>query len=118
MNIQEALPCDVLVTCTIHRPNPQTQGGGGQAVETTTKVGSMPMSVERLTVGQAKRIFGDQSKAVHRGQASDDADIEVDDLVVVDTGPYTGTYLQVDGIRVPGGMLMVLELALTEKRPS
>ena len=118
MDIQSVLPCDLLATVTVHRPNGQTSSGGGQPVETTTEVGSIPMQVEKLSGGQAKRAFGDQSKARHRGQASDDADVEVNDLVVVDTGPYTGTTLQVDDIRVPGGMLKVLELALTNKTPT
>jgi len=118
MNIREVFPCDVLAMVTIHRPGAQTQGGGGQAVETTTKVGSIPMVIEKLSGGQAQRAFGDQSEARWRGHSSDDADVLVDDLVVVDTGPYAGTILQVDDIQVPASMLAVYELADTDKTPS
>jgi hypothetical protein len=118
MYIQEMFPCDLLATVTVHRPNGQTSSGGGQPVETTTKVDSIPMMVEKLSGAQAKRAFGDQSTAVHRGQADGDADVLVNDLVVVDTGPYAGTILQVDDVRVPGNMLMVLELATTKKTPT
>lgn len=114
--VESLLPCDRLAAVTVHRPAEQTSGGGGQPVETTTEVGSMTMLVEKLSGGQAARAFGDQSEARWRGHADSNADVQVDDLVVVDTGPYAGTILQVDDIQHP--LLMVLELADTEKQPS
>lgn len=118
MRLVEVLPCDQLVSVTVHRPGTQTSGSGGIPAETTTKVNTgVIMHVEKLSGGQAHRAFGDQSQARWRGTADDDADIAVNDLIVMDTGPYATTVLQVDDIRIPGDMFKVLELADTDKVP-
>ncbi len=116
MNITELLPCDALETVTVHRPGEQTAGAGGKPVEVTTKIGSFTMQVTKLSGGQAHRAFGDRSKATWRAQADSDADVLKDDLVVIDTGAYAGTVLEIDDVRVPGGALKVLALAITDRQ--
>ncbi len=120
MKVRSVFTCSALVTVAIHRHGGQSTaaGSGGIPTETTTEEQpTLRMIVEKLSGGQAKRTFGDQSEARWRGTADSDADLQVNDLLVLETGPYIGTVLQVDDIRVPAGMLMVVELADTDKVP-
>jgi hypothetical protein len=78
-------------------------------------LGTMPAHIEKLSGGQAARAFGDQSSSRWRLTLDADRDLQADDLVLVSSGPYTGTKLQVEDVTVPGGMLLMAACEDTDK---
>lgn len=118
MNVASVISCSALAQVIVHRSGAQTAGEGGKPVDTTTENEAISMQVEKLSAGQAARAFGDDSIAKWRGTTDSDADVLENDLIEITSGPYDGTVLEVKGTRVPGGMLMVVELADTKRTPS
>jgi hypothetical protein len=117
MKVTELLPCEALAQVMVHRPGAQTAGEGGKPVETTTEEATITLQVTKLSGGQAQRAYGDQAQAKWRVLADDDADVMVNDLLEVLSGPYTGTMLEVDDIRAPLNALKVLQVSDTERVP-
>ena len=105
--ILSVLTREQLVRVTVNRPAQASGGVGGQIVESTDEVIEPWMKFEKLSGGQAQRAFGNQSKARWRGMGDHDLDIQKDDMIEILTGPYAGTVLQADDIRVPNNFLSV-----------
>ncbi len=120
VKILSVLTRENLIKVNTYRPGAQTSGGGGQPVDPipTTIKKSMYMKLEKLSGGQAQRDFGDQSKAKWRATVDSDANILENDLIEIISGPYSGTILQVEDVRVPNNFLMILPLTDTEKTVS
>jgi hypothetical protein len=116
--ILSVLTREQLVRVTVTRPTQTAGGVGGQLVESTVDVVTPWMKFEKLSGGQAQRVFGNQSKARWRGVGDHDLDIQKDDLIEILTGPYAGTVLQADDIRVPNNFLSVISFVDTDKVPS
>lgn len=115
MKIASLFPCDVLQDITVHRPGTQSSGSGGQPTLSTTLVGTIAgVHIEKLTGGQAARAFGDQSSARWRLRADDDADLAVNDLVVL----ANGIILEVEDIINIPAQFQVLACHDTDKGPS
>lgn len=110
-NIQACYASDELRDVDLHRNvTGQTSGGGGQPVENNIKVGSGVKSyLEKISGGQAERLFGRQSSSRWLAEFSSDAGVLPNDLIAVLTGPYAGTVIEVINTMVPLGELLVAE---------
>jgi len=115
VKILSVLTRENLVKVTINRPTQVAGGVGGQLVESTVEIAELYMKFEKLSGGQAQRAFGNQSKAKWRGVGDHDLDIQKDDLISILSGPYAGTILQADDIRVPNNFLSVTSFVDTDK---
>lgn len=115
MRVKSAMPCCALADVIVHRSLAQTGGEGGKPVSPTEEKPILDMHVAKLSAGQAMRTFGEQSIARWRGTTDSNANVLENDLIEISTGTYAGTTLQVKGTRVPGGMLMIVELADTDR---
>lgn len=114
--ILSVLTREQLVKVTVNRPlQAVASGKGGTIAESTVEIVAPWMKFEKLSGGQAQRAFGNQSKAKWRGMGDHDLDIQKDDLIQITTGPYAGTILSADDIRVPNNFLSVIAFVDTKK---
>jgi hypothetical protein len=111
-------------TVSVYRPT-QSSGGGGQPEfpAGTALTTSLRMRVEQISGGQRERAFGQRSEAEWRGMTTPDANVQENDLIVPNTGPYAGVVMEVEStlVRSQGhptateGAFMVLALKRTTK---
>jgi hypothetical protein len=111
-------------TVTVYRPT-QLSGGGahpeytaGTALTTTLRV-----RLEQLSAAQRERAFGLKSVAEWRGMTTVDADVQANDLIVPNAGPFAAEIMEVESALVKAaghdvattGGLLVLALKRTTK---
>ena len=115
--IQACYPSAELASVDIHRNVTGQQGGvGGQPVEDNTKVlTGLSARVDKISGGQAERMFGRQSSSRWVAEFSDNAGIVKNDLVKLNSGPYSGIVIEVISIMIPLGELLLAECNDTQR---
>lgn len=111
-------------TVSLYRPT-LSSGGGGEPEWTagTATDDDLRMKIEQISGGQRERAFGVKSEAEWKGLTDPDADIEENDLVVPNEGPYAGVVMEVESARTVAagypvasqGGFLVVALKKTEK---
>ncbi len=78
----------------------------------------MSVVLQHLTGGQATRLFGEDTKAKYRALSEEDDDIQVDDVIVVQTGPDEGEIIEVDSVIRSWNRMKNIVLRDTDKDPT
>ena len=106
---------EAATTVTVHRLT-QTSGQGGHPNQTPATVATaLRMQIQKLSGGEAERAFGQQSKARYKGALAVGANIQVNDVVVPDSGPYAGNTLKVEDELQRGAHLLILAMKKTKQ---
>jgi hypothetical protein len=113
-----SIPVDQLSDITIYRSTGQVAGGGGQPTEVNSKVVDAQISIEQLLGGQKQRTFGKDEIGTWRGLVDADLDVQKSDLIEITSGRFQGNYFEIKSLSQPLGMIIILAMEKTNRRPN
>ncbi len=100
MKITAVFPRDKLIKVSIYRSSGQTSGAGGAPTELTPVVNTgVDAQIDKLSGGQARRIFGITSSSKWILKVGSAEDIAAHDLVLITSGPYVDQLIEAENVR-------------------
>ncbi len=83
-------------TCRVRRPTPVRQANRTTVDEWAEAPGAVVL-LEAIGVAHMRRVYGAESLATREGLVARSADVRIDDVLLVQRGPFAGEQLRVVG---------------------